>query len=121
MVGCDSGDEDSGGDAFVGGSDVLDGLYVGSMNMNGSVGLTMRVDQNQLLVYGPITIGAMSGNFDGSYSGATIQFSADVANGGTTGTFNFTGQITNGGKKFSGSYNGVVNGAAVSGNWSVSR
>jgi len=122
LGGCEGGDD--GGDdgaPFVGGSDVLDGLYIGSLVLDVSSGLTMQVDQNAALVYGPITISDLSGNFNGSWAGTTIQFTATVSNGGRSGTFNFTGQITNAGRRFSGTFSGVLDGTPYSGNWTVDK
>ncbi len=123
-LGCDddSSSDDNGGSTFTGGSDVLDGRYVGMVNAAGeTAGLIMQVDQNSNLVYGPIEIGQMSGRFSGSFSGNAISFQANVTNASQTGTFRFSGTIEDGGDTFAGTVDGVVNGTAGSGTWHANR
>jgi hypothetical protein len=124
-AGCnDSGSSSDGTPAstFTGGSDALDGRYVGKVS-DGSqeLGLVMKVDQNHNLVYGPIEIGDLTGRFDGSFSGTAIQFQSDVTNGVQKGTYDFDGQITDGGDTLSGTFNAVVAGKSSAGSWSAHR
>jgi hypothetical protein len=128
-VGCGGDNSSAGGGGeevvppFNGGSDALDGHYIGQLMLDGqALGLVMKVDQNKYLVYGPITIGLMAGNFKGSFSGNDITFKAEgVTGGGKSGDFFFTGKIRDNGDTLSGSYTAVVNGLSKSGSWSVQR
>jgi hypothetical protein len=123
-AGCnDSGSSDTTTPStFSGASDSLDGHFIGQVTSGGkSAGLVMKVDQNKYLVYGPIEIGSLAGNFKGSFSGNDISFQATVTGTLHTATYKFNGLIGDGGDLLSGSFNAVVDGAAESGTWFANR